>query len=116
MSETDQAHEPLEHLEQTEERRFSWPEIDRRAFLRRTALTGAAAGSVGAILSACGSSASSSGGSSDVFGSHPSYKFVFVNHVTTNSFFVPTQYGIQDACKLLGCTYQWTGSENSNVS
>jgi simple sugar transport system substrate-binding protein len=116
MSETDQAHEPLEHLEQTEERRFSWPEIDRRAFLRRTALTGAAAGSVGAILSACGSSASSSGGSSDVFGSHPSYKFVFVNHVTTNSFFVPTQYGIQDACKLLGCSYQWTGSENSNVS
>jgi simple sugar transport system substrate-binding protein len=41
---------------------------------------------------------------------------VFVNHVTTNSFFVPTQYGIQDACKLLGCTYAWTGSESSNVS
>ena len=51
-----------------------------------------------------------------MFGSHPAYKFVFVNHVTTNPFFTPTQYGIADACKLLGCCYQWTGSENSNVS
>jgi simple sugar transport system substrate-binding protein len=41
---------------------------------------------------------------------------VFVNHVTTNPFFVPTQYGAADACKLLGCSYQWTGSESSNVS
>jgi simple sugar transport system substrate-binding protein len=44
------------------------------------------------------------------------YHFVFVNHVTTNEFFTPTQYGIQDACALLGCTYQWTGSANSVVS
>jgi len=36
--------------------------------------------------------------------------------VTTNPFFVPTQYGAADACKLLGCSYQWTGSESSNVS
>ena len=35
--------------------------------------------------------------------------------MTTNAFFIPTQYGIQDACALLGCTYQWTGSENSIV-
>jgi simple sugar transport system substrate-binding protein len=91
--------------------------FDRRAFLRRTALTGAAVGGVSSILSACGSSASSSGGNSaSVFGSHPSYKFVFVNHVTTNPFFTPTQYGAADACKLLGSSYQWTGSENSNVS
>jgi simple sugar transport system substrate-binding protein len=94
------------------------PGFDRRSFLRRTAMTGVAAGSVGTILSACGSSASSgsSGGSSGVFGSHKNYKFVFVNHVTTNPFFTPTQYGAADACKLLGCSYQWTGSENSNVS
>jgi simple sugar transport system substrate-binding protein len=93
------------------------PGFDRRAFLRRTALTGVAAGSVSTILSACGSSASSGGsGSSGVVGSHPSYKFVIVNHVTTNPFFVPTQYGAADACKLLGCSYEWTGSENSNVS
>jgi simple sugar transport system substrate-binding protein len=97
------------------------PGFDRRAFLRRTALSGAAAGSVGALLAACGSSSnsasgSSGGGSDEIFGSHPSYKFVFVNHVTTNPFFTPTQYGAADASKLLGCSYQWTGSESSNVN
>src|SRR5690606_13299310 len=40
----------------------------------------------------------------------------FVNHVTTNPFFVPTQYGIADACALLGCSYQWTGSQKSIAS
>src|ERR1700739_3256083 len=44
------------------------------------------------------------------------YKFVFVNHVTTNEFFTPTIYGIQDACAFFGCSYQWTGSQNSVVS
>jgi simple sugar transport system substrate-binding protein len=44
------------------------------------------------------------------------YKFVFVNHVTTNEFFTPTIYGIQDACAFYGCSYQWTGSQNSVVS
>lgn len=44
---------------------------------------------------------------------HPKWKFVFVNHVTTNPFFVPTQYGAADACAALGCTYQWTGSRKS---
>ena len=120
MSDTDQlqpAVEPLDYLDRPDVDR---PGFDRRAFLRRTAMTGIAAGSVGTLLSACGSSASSgSGGSSGsdaVFGSHPKYKFVFVNHVTTNPFFTPTQYGAADASKLLGCEYQWTGSENSNVA
>jgi simple sugar transport system substrate-binding protein len=90
--------------------------LDRRAFLRRTALSGVAAGSVASLLSACGSSASSSSGSSSVFGSHPKYKFTVVNHVTTNTFFVPTQYALADACDLLGCEYVWTGSESSNVN
>jgi simple sugar transport system substrate-binding protein len=115
MSVFDQAPGTLEEP-QEERRGFQWPEIDRRAFLRRTALTGVAAGSVSTILSACGSSASSGGSSSKVFGSHPGYKFVFVNHVTTNPFFTPTQYGAQDACSLLGCSFQWTGSERSNVN
>ncbi len=47
---------------------------------------------------------------------HPEWKFVFVNHVTTNPFFVPTQYGIKDADALLGTKTQWTGSTNSLVS
>lgn len=118
MADTDQAHEAVEQLAYLDRPDVGRPGFDRRAFLRRSALTGMAAGSVGTLLSACGSSASSSsgGGSSSVFGSHPSYKFVIVNHVTTNPFFVPTQYGAADACNLLGCSYQWTGSESSNVS
>jgi simple sugar transport system substrate-binding protein len=116
MSDSDQPHKVVERLEQMELTGESKPGFDRRTFLRRTALTGVAAGSVSTLLAACGSSASSSSGSSSVFGSHPEYKFVFVNHVTTNPFFTPTQYGIQDATKLLGCSYEWTGSESSNVS
>jgi simple sugar transport system substrate-binding protein len=120
MPDTDQVQQAVEHLDYLDRPDVDRPGFDRRAFLRRTALTGIAAGSVGGLLSACGSSASSgssSGGGSDaVFGSHPKYKFVFVNHVTTNPFFTPTQYGAADASKLLGCEYQWTGSENSNVA
>src|SRR5271165_1568913 len=116
MSETDLANEAVEVLEYADRALIDRPGFDRRAFLRRTALTGAAVGGVSSLLAACGSSASSSGGSSTVFGSHPEYKFVAVNHVTTNSFFVPTQYGIQDASKLLGCSYEWTGSESENIN
>ena len=114
MSDKDQVLEVQERLDYID-RKDERPGFDRRAFLRRSALTGVASASVGGLLSACGSSASSSGGS-NAFGSHKKYKFVFVNHVTTNPFFVPTQYGIQDACALLGVDYQWTGSETSDVA
>ncbi|MGA2319662.1 MAG: sugar ABC transporter substrate-binding protein [Solirubrobacteraceae bacterium] len=116
MSDIDQAHEAVERLDHADRSEIDRPGFDRRAFLRRTALTGVAAGSVSTLLSACGASASSSSGAKSIFDSSTSYKFTFVNHVTTNPFFVPTQYGIQDACKLLGCSYAWTGSETSNVS
>jgi len=118
MPETDQPDAVVGRPDGADAAVIDRPGFDRRAFLRRTALTGVGVGSVSTLLAACGSSASSggSGGSGSVFGSHPGYKFVFVNHVTTNPFFTPTQYGIADACKLLGCTYQWTGSENSDVS
>jgi simple sugar transport system substrate-binding protein len=36
--------------------------------------------------------------------------------VTTNPFFTPTQYGAQDACSLLNCEFQWTGSKDSIVA
>jgi simple sugar transport system substrate-binding protein len=118
MSEVDQIHEAVGRLACAE---VGEPGFDRRAFLRRTALTGIAAGSASTILAACGSggtstSSASGSGSDAVFGSHPEYKFVVVNHVTTNSFFTPTQYGIADACKLLGCSYEWTGSESENIN
>ncbi|HEV2583337.1 MAG TPA: sugar ABC transporter substrate-binding protein [Ktedonobacteraceae bacterium] len=92
--------------------------IKRRRLLQTA--VGSSAGA--AILAACGAtnpttpSGSSSSGGGGNFPSHPKWNFVFVNHVTTNPFFVPTQYGIQDACALVNCTYQWTGSDNSVVA
>nr|WP_218031978.1 sugar ABC transporter substrate-binding protein [Dictyobacter kobayashii] len=89
---------------------------------RRRMLASAALSATGlSALAACASNASSStpsasGSSEGNFPSHPKWKFVFVNHVTTNAFFTPTRYGIEDACALLGCTYQWVGSETSKVS
>jgi simple sugar transport system substrate-binding protein len=74
-----------------------------------------------ALLSGCTSDdnksngAAAAGGSGD-FPSTPKWKFVFVNHVTTNSFFTPTQYGAQDACALLGTQFQWTGSKDAIVA
>lgn len=85
---------------------------------RRRLLSGAGLASAGlaasALLSGCANA--SSGGGVGAFPSTPKFRFVFVNHVTTNPFFQPTQYGIQDACTLLNCTSQWTGSKDSTVS
>ena len=55
------------------------------------------------------------GGAHGNFPETPEWNFVFVNHVTTNPFFVPTQYGIEDASALLGTCFQWTGSETSDI-
>src|ERR671937_2363738 len=118
----------VERLEWDERKEEESPLKKWRQMTRRTALTGAAAGIAAAILEACGSSSSSSstgtgtskaatgGSAASVFGVSGGYKFTFVNHVTTNPFFTPTQNGAADACKLLGCSYQWTGSQNSNVA
>jgi simple sugar transport system substrate-binding protein len=93
-------------------------EFSRRRFLRNAGLATMAYGGLAGILTEQGASAATYKHNSDhaVFASHPKYKFVMVNHVTTNSFFTATIYGIQDACALTGCTYQWTGSANSIVS
>jgi simple sugar transport system substrate-binding protein len=127
MSELDPVHDALERLEWTEAKAQEETPVTRwRAVTRRTALTGGAAGIAAAMLAACGSSKSGTGkatataaaqvGGGTVFSEESKLKFALVNHVTTNPFFVPTKYGAEDACKLLGCSYQWTGSENSNVS
>jgi simple sugar transport system substrate-binding protein len=88
--------------------------LSRRELMRRTAIAGAG-GSLAAFLAACQSGTTSAGGQGN-FPSHPKWKFTFVNHVTTNPFFVPTQYGIQDASALLGTDFQWTGSDKADVS
>ncbi|MEA2730154.1 MAG: simple sugar transport system substrate-binding protein [Acetobacteraceae bacterium] len=83
------------------------------AMMRRGMLQGAAFGSaIGLLAGARPAKAAEA----DPFPGHPRWRFVFVNHVTTNPFFVPTQYGIEDACLLLGCDHQWTGSANSDVA
>jgi simple sugar transport system substrate-binding protein len=71
------------------------------------------------LLQACGgdddnAEASTSAGAGN-FPETPEWSFVFVNHVTTNPFFVPTIYGIEDASAILGTTHQWTGSEGSDI-
>lgn len=134
MSDTDPARQPVQRPERGEQARHATGParhaagleqqavgpphsgFDRRAFLLRTALAGAAAGSLGTLLSACGTGAASGAGSQAVFGSHREYRFVFVNHATTSPFFTPTKYGIEDACGLLGCSHEWTGSQSANVS
>ncbi len=85
----------------------------KSAMARRGVLQGAALGSAMALL-AGGRAARAA--ATDPFPGHPRWRFVFVNHVTTNPFFVPTQYGLEDACDLLGCDHQWTGSANSDVA
>jgi simple sugar transport system substrate-binding protein len=122
MSEHDVVDDAVERLEWDERKEDDTPFKRWRQFTRRTALTGAAAGIAATALEACGggksstSSAASSGNAAAIFGSSKSYKFTLVNHVTTNPFFAPTQTGAADACKLFGCSYQWTGSQTSNVS
>jgi simple sugar transport system substrate-binding protein len=127
----DAVDEVIERLEFAD-RKLEEDRPDRRwrDVTRRTALSGGAAGLATFILQACGGSngndkttttaANAQGGgggtgAGSVFGNQKKYKFTFVNHVTTNPFFVPTKYGAEDACKLLGCSYQWTGSQSSNV-
>src|SRR5579864_298598 len=82
---------------------------------RRALMRGITVGSAAAMLAAATRSGAKAA-DAPPFPDHPRWKFVFVNHVTANPFFVPCQYGIQDACALLGCDYQWTGSETSDVA
>jgi simple sugar transport system substrate-binding protein len=121
VSELDVVGDAVERLEWAERDDDPSPMKNFRQVTRRAALMGGAAGAAAFALNACGggndnASGASSGGANAIFGKQPKMKFVFVNHVTTNPFFVPTKYGAEDACKLLGCSYQWTGSETSNVN
>jgi simple sugar transport system substrate-binding protein len=92
--------------------------LDLGRATRRRLLSGAGLASASlaasALLTACSEDTPAAGAVGN-FPKTPKWKFVFVCHVTTNPFFTPTQYGAEDACKLLGCEYQWTGSQNSVV-
>ena len=92
----------------------------RRRLLEGAGLFSATA-AASALIAACSSSSSSSAGTSGTAGATqaaggnfpkvPAWKFTFVNHVSDNPFFTPTQYGMADAAALLGIpTPAWTGA------
>jgi simple sugar transport system substrate-binding protein len=90
----------------------------RRRLLSGAGLVSASAAAAG-LLAACSSSAPSSAAKNAAgnFPTTPKWQFWYVNHVTTNSFFVPTQYGFQDAAALLDLpTPKFGGSTKSLAS
>lgn len=91
--------------------------VDRRRLLKRAGLVAAAAAVPSTVLVSPAFGGVAEALKTEAFiKPHPDWRFVFVNHVTTNPFFVPTQYGAADACGLLGCRYQWAGSQTAAVS
>ena len=88
--------------------------MDRGALLKRLAVGGAAL-SVPTLAAAQTALAAPDAATANVFPKHPKWKFAFINDVTTNPFFVPTQYGAADAAKLTDTTYTWTGSTKADV-
>jgi len=98
----------------------------RRRLLEGAGLFSATA-AASALIAACTSSSSSSATATASatatktvvgnFPATPAWQFWFVNHVTTNPFFVPTQNGMSDAAKLLGLpTPKWGGSTTSSAT
>jgi simple sugar transport system substrate-binding protein len=96
----------------------------RRRLIEGAGLFSATA-AASALIAACTSSSSSSASSSasatataSIAGSFPktpAWQFWFVNHVYTNTFFVPTQYGFADAATLLGIPVpKWGGSASTS--
>jgi simple sugar transport system substrate-binding protein len=121
LPQDDLSNDLIERLEWRDAKSDETPHSRARAVTRRAALGGGAGAIAGLMLGqpaaslAAGTAHAASASAAQVFGKQKAYHFVFVNHVTTNTFFTATQYGIADACNLLGCTSQWTGSEDSNV-
>src|ERR1700731_2461037 len=98
----------------------------RRRLLEGAGLFSATA-AASALIAACSSSSTSSAGTSGTAGATqaaggnfpktPAWKFTFVNHVTDNAFFTPTQYGFADAAALLGIsTPSWTGATSTQAT
>lgn len=106
-------------------------EISRRRFLRNVGVAAATVPFAGFVVDTlmdmpagasererrlAGQRAARNSVFESVYASHSAFTFTFVNHVTTNPFFVPTRYGAADACALLGhTTYNWTGSTTAIV-
>ncbi|MDP9256707.1 MAG: sugar ABC transporter substrate-binding protein [Actinomycetota bacterium] len=81
--------------------------FDRARLLRRAGLPAAAAAGFAGTATAATPAA--------FLRRHPRWRFVFINHATTNPFFVPARYGIDDAASIFGVDFAWTGSKRSDV-
>jgi simple sugar transport system substrate-binding protein len=80
---------------------------------RRTLMEGGAALAAGlAALSATPASEKQVGN----FPETPAWRFTMISHATTNSFFTPSRYGMEDASALLGVNTQWTGSAGGDAA
>ena len=88
--------------------------MSRSSLLKRLAL-GSAVLSVPSMAAVEAAMAAPAASTANVFPKHPKWKFAFVNHVTTNPFFVPTQYGAADAAKMIDASYTWSGSTKADV-
>jgi simple sugar transport system substrate-binding protein len=90
----------------------------RRKLLTGTGLVSASAAAA-ALLTACGSSSSTTAAAAKStagdFPSTPPWQFWFVNHGYSKPFWVPTQYGFQDAAALLHIPVpKWGGSATTS--
>jgi simple sugar transport system substrate-binding protein len=83
--------------------------VDRRKMLAGVGLMAAAGG---ASLAASPVLAAKVGD----FAETPAWRFVMISHSTTNSFFTPSRYGMEDASALFGVKTQWTGSASGDAS
>jgi simple sugar transport system substrate-binding protein len=96
----------------------------RRKLIEGAGLFSATA-AASALIAACSSSSTSSAttaasatattAAAGNFPKTPAWQFWFVNHVYTNTFFVPTQYGFADAAALLDIPVpKWGGSASTS--
>ena len=92
----------------------------RRKLLSGAGLVSASAAGA-ALLTACGSSSSTTAaaakGTAGNFPSTPAWQFWFVSPAYSHPFFVPIQYGFQDAAALLHIPVpKWGGSADAGAS
>jgi simple sugar transport system substrate-binding protein len=87
--------------------------MDRLDRARLLQLAGASAAALAVPGLAAG--AETVGSARGFLQSHPHWRFVFVNHATTNPFFLPARYGAADAASIYGVEVEWVGSARSRV-
>ena len=85
--------------------------VDRRQMLKRAGLGAAALAVPAAVMATPAMGAVTDALAADSFvKSHPKWKFVFVNHVTTNPFFAPTH--LRGAGRVLAARHAATSGRD----